>query len=142
VGLADGLLFVVRAGQTSMRFAKTALAAVHQRGARILGIVLNGITTDNPYYYYNYYYHAYYNKGQAGGGVPRSDHHAGSMKTVSIAAEAKALAGENASSRALAAETAAKAESFKARRAAQRAMGQQEGDSKHRDDASAPDHPA
>lgn len=62
VGLADGILFVVRAGQTSMRFARNAIAAVHQRGARIFGVVLNGITADNPYYYYNHYYHGYYNR--------------------------------------------------------------------------------
>lgn len=57
---ADGMLFVVRAGKTSMRFARNALNAVQQRGARLFGIVLNGITADNPYYYYNYYYHGYY----------------------------------------------------------------------------------
>lgn len=70
VGHADGIMFVVRAGQTSMRFAKNALGAVHQRGARLLGVVLNGITADNPYYYYNHYYHSYYNKGKesSGGG--------------------------------------------------------------------------
>jgi capsular exopolysaccharide synthesis family protein len=127
VSLADGLLFVVRAGQTSMRFAKTALAAVHQRGARILGIVLNGITADNPYYYYNYYYHAYYNKGQAQTGEKKAEPKLRSMKPVSIAAEAKALAGEVASSRTIAAETEAKAELFKARRAAQRAVTDESG---------------
>jgi succinoglycan biosynthesis transport protein ExoP len=63
IGFADGLLFVVRAGQTSMRFAKGAIAAARQRGCNILGIVLNGITADNPYYYYNSYYHSYYNRG-------------------------------------------------------------------------------
>ena len=64
VGLADGLLFIVRSGQTSMRFARNALMAVRQRGAPILGIILNGIHTDNPYYYYNNYYHAYYSQDQ------------------------------------------------------------------------------
>ena len=47
-----------------MRFAKNALMAVRQRGAPILGIILNGIHTDNPYYYYNNYYHAYYSQDQ------------------------------------------------------------------------------
>ncbi len=65
VPAADGILFVIRAGQTSLRFAKNALAAVHQRGGQIFGIVLNGITADNPYYYYNHYYHGYYRKGRA-----------------------------------------------------------------------------
>lgn len=61
---ADGMLFVVRAGVTSMRFARAALDSVRQRGARILGVVLNGVTSDNPYYYYNHYYHAYYSKSE------------------------------------------------------------------------------
>jgi capsular exopolysaccharide synthesis family protein len=61
-GAADGLLFVVRAGQTSMRFARGALAAVRQRGARVLGLVVNGITSDNPHYYYSNYYHSLYNR--------------------------------------------------------------------------------
>lgn len=65
VGMADGILFVVRAGQTSMRFAKNAIIAIHQRGARLFGVVLNGITADNPYYYYNHYYHGYYRKGRS-----------------------------------------------------------------------------
>ena len=45
-----------------MRFAKTALAAIRQREAPILGLVLNGITSDNPHYYYQQYYHAYYSQ--------------------------------------------------------------------------------
>ena len=62
IPITDGLLFVVKSGQTSMRFAKSALGALRHRGAEILGIVLNGITSDNPHYYYNAYYNAYYNK--------------------------------------------------------------------------------
>jgi len=65
LGSSDGLIFVVKAGQTSMRFAKNALAIIRQRGADVVGVVLNGISGDNPYYYYNYYYHAYYNTGQS-----------------------------------------------------------------------------
>ena len=62
IPITDGLLFVVKSSQTSMRFAKSALGALRHRGAEILGIVLNGITSDNPHYYYNNYYHAYYGK--------------------------------------------------------------------------------
>jgi capsular exopolysaccharide synthesis family protein len=64
VGLVDGLIFVVRSGQTSMRFAKAALDAVRKREATILGFVLNGIKSDNPYYYYKHYYHSYYTPDQ------------------------------------------------------------------------------
>lgn len=100
VGLSDGLLFVVRAGQTSMRFAKAALAAVRQRGCNILGIVLNGITADNPYYYYNTYYHSYYNKtateseGKLSSATPgaRMAERKGRAHPASIVAEAGAVA--------------------------------------------------
>lgn len=101
VGLSDGLLFVVRAGQTSMRFAQAALAAVRQRGCNILGIVLNGITADNPYYYYNTYYHSYYNKtaessGQLSSATPgaRMAERKGRPHPSSIVAEAGAVEDE------------------------------------------------
>ncbi len=64
LSLVDGLLFVVKAGHTSMRFARNALAAVRHRGCAIIGINLNGITTDHPGYYYYYYYHDYYKTAQ------------------------------------------------------------------------------
>lgn len=63
--LADGLLFVVMSGQTSMRFAKSSLSAVAQRGATILGVILNGIKPNNPYHYYQQYYYTYYNSEEA-----------------------------------------------------------------------------
>jgi capsular exopolysaccharide synthesis family protein len=66
---SDGVLFVVRSGQTSMRFAKNSLHAIRQRGAQILGLVLNGIASDNPHYYYQHYYHGYYTReAKAAGG--------------------------------------------------------------------------
>jgi capsular exopolysaccharide synthesis family protein len=59
----DGLLFVVRAGRTSMRFAKIGLNTIHQRSAPLLGLVINGVPIDNPYYYYtSYYYASYYHR--------------------------------------------------------------------------------
>lgn len=59
----DGLLFVVRAGRTSIRFAKMAVATIHQRGAPMVGLVVNGVPIDNPYYYYTtYYYASYYHR--------------------------------------------------------------------------------
>ena len=130
---ADGLLFVVRAGQTSMKFAKTALQAVRHRGARIIGIVLNGITADNPYYYYNNYYHAYYTKHKmdqtplgevevtkpgAKMALPKRGH----LRAKSIEASAKARAGEITSGRSLVAAEDAKAQEFKARRAARKGI--------------------
>jgi capsular exopolysaccharide synthesis family protein len=59
----DGLFFVVRAGKTSMRFAKMGINTIHQRGAPILGLIINGVPIDNPYYYYTtYYYASYYHR--------------------------------------------------------------------------------
>jgi capsular exopolysaccharide synthesis family protein len=58
--LADGLLYVIMSGQTSMRFAKAGLNSLRQRGGKLLGLVLNGILPDNPYYYYKQYYQSYY----------------------------------------------------------------------------------
>ncbi|HVY69291.1 MAG TPA: polysaccharide biosynthesis tyrosine autokinase [Verrucomicrobiae bacterium] len=125
VGFSDGLVFVVRAGQTSMRFAKNALAAVRQRDARVLGLVLNGITSDNPYYYYHYYYHAYYNQEQKQSiGTPAESRPAREMaprrrsSMPSIEAEAKTQVGEKVSSSRLAIEERNKIEQYKSRRAA------------------------
>lgn len=58
----DTGLFVIRAGQSSLRFIKSALHELDKRGQGILGIILNGITTADPSYYYAKYYHSYYNK--------------------------------------------------------------------------------
>ncbi len=59
----DGLFFVVRAGRTSIRFAKMGINTIHQRGAPILGLIVNGVPIDNPYYYYTtYYYASYYHR--------------------------------------------------------------------------------
>jgi len=64
----DGLFFVVRAGRTSIRFARMGLNTVRQRGAPILGLIVNGVPIDNPYYYYTtYYYASYYHRPIATG---------------------------------------------------------------------------
>lgn len=59
----DGLFFVVRAGRTSIRFARMGINTIRQRGAPILGLIVNGVPIDNPYYYYTtYYYASYYHR--------------------------------------------------------------------------------
>jgi capsular exopolysaccharide synthesis family protein len=97
---SDGVLFVVRSGQTSMRFAKNSLHAIRQRGAQILGLVLNGIAADNPHYYYQQYYHAYYTreaKNAAAGSVMPVRRMAKPSKerAQSISELAKAYSGDN-----------------------------------------------
>jgi succinoglycan biosynthesis transport protein ExoP len=66
---SDGLMFVVRAGVTSMKLAKVALNLVQQRGLNLMGLIINGVSSDNPYYYYtNYYYSSYYQRSAEGEG--------------------------------------------------------------------------
>jgi hypothetical protein len=106
-----------------MRFAKNALSSAYQRGARVLGVVVNGITADNPYYYYNHYYHGYYRTGevqaQAGDkSMPPSRRMAAprrSRSKDSIDSQARAFAGVKDSP--VAKKTISKADQFRARRA-------------------------
>jgi capsular exopolysaccharide synthesis family protein len=67
----DGVLFVVRALQTSARVARAALDSLYHRQARILGLIFNAVpprTID----YYSYKYRDYYYKGYPGKGKAKS----------------------------------------------------------------------
>jgi capsular exopolysaccharide synthesis family protein len=59
----DGLIFVYRVGVTSMKLAKLAVNTLRQRGGRILGLILNGVSIHNPDYYYTAYYYSHYTYG-------------------------------------------------------------------------------
>ena len=61
----DGLLFVYRMAETSLKLARHAVAAARQRGTRILGLILNGVTLRSPDYYYQAYYYSHYGYGTA-----------------------------------------------------------------------------
>ena len=51
----EGVIFVIRAGQTSGRIAHAALNVLYQREVNILGLVFNSVEADaNEYYYYKY----------------------------------------------------------------------------------------
>jgi capsular exopolysaccharide synthesis family protein len=57
----DGVLFVVRGSFTSARLARSALDMLHQRKARVLGLVYNralSSLSDSYYYKYKNYYRA------------------------------------------------------------------------------------
>lgn len=56
----DGVVFVVKASQTSIRFITMSLASLKQRGAKIFGLILNSIDTSSAHHYYYYYYSNYY----------------------------------------------------------------------------------
>jgi capsular exopolysaccharide synthesis family protein len=56
----DGVVFLIRAEQTSARVARAGLDMLYQRGANVLGVVFNGVhPQSNGYSYYQYqdYYH-------------------------------------------------------------------------------------
>lgn len=55
----DGLVLVMRSGETDQRGAERAVDQLRRIGARILGAVLNGVsaTTSDESYYLQYYYH-------------------------------------------------------------------------------------
>ena len=54
--LADAVLMVVRSGKTRREWAKQALNSLNQVKARVVGVVVNGITkSENGYYSYSYY---------------------------------------------------------------------------------------
>jgi capsular exopolysaccharide synthesis family protein len=55
----DGVLLVLRAGQTRWQAARQALDRLHQAGANVVGVVLNGVPTRHSGYYGNYYYSGY-----------------------------------------------------------------------------------
>lgn len=68
----DGFLFVFRMGETSLKVAKHAVAGIRQRGAQIIGLILNGISLRSPDYYYTAYYYSNYTYTEDGQRLKRS----------------------------------------------------------------------
>ena len=66
VKLADGIVLVVRAGETPREIVKNGLGQLQAVNGHILGAVLNGIDMgmDSPYYYHQYYYYYYGEDGE------------------------------------------------------------------------------
>jgi len=66
----DGVILVIRAGDTAREIVKNGIAQLESVGAHILGAVLNGIDiSKDSYYYYQYYYYYY---GEDGGKKKKS----------------------------------------------------------------------
>ncbi|MDY6972331.1 MAG: polysaccharide biosynthesis tyrosine autokinase [Thermodesulfobacteriota bacterium] len=64
---ADGIILVVREGETPREIIKNGLGQLQAVNGHVLGVVLNGIDIgrDN-YYYYQYYYYYYGDDGEKG----------------------------------------------------------------------------
>jgi len=60
----DGVVLVIRAGDTPKQLIQNAISQLKAVNAHILGAVLNGIQTGKDSYYYQYYYYYYGDDGQ------------------------------------------------------------------------------
>jgi len=63
----DGVLLVLRAGHTRWQAARQALLRLHQVGANVAGVALNGVSTRRGSYYGDYYYSSYSSSARNGG---------------------------------------------------------------------------
>lgn len=63
--LVDGVLLVVRAGETHREIIKNGISLLQSANAHILGAILNGVNMGrDSYYYYQYYYYYYGEDGE------------------------------------------------------------------------------
>ncbi len=64
----DGVLLVVNSGSTHRDALIRGMDLLRNVNAKILGVLLNGVSRENTYgsYYYYYYYHYYYYYGESG----------------------------------------------------------------------------
>jgi capsular exopolysaccharide synthesis family protein len=59
----DGILLAIRPGKTPMDAAVTTLEQMRRSGGRIIGVVMNRIPRNRPYYYGGYRHYTAYYKG-------------------------------------------------------------------------------
>jgi capsular exopolysaccharide synthesis family protein len=68
--LADGVVMIIKAGETTRDSAIHARRQLMSAKARLVGVVVNAIDFSNPAYGYEYYYRNYYRYGYTYGGGP------------------------------------------------------------------------
>jgi capsular exopolysaccharide synthesis family protein len=68
--LADGVVMVVKAGETTRDSATHARRQLATAKVRLVGVVVNAIDFSNPAYGYDYYYRNYYRYGYTYGNAP------------------------------------------------------------------------
>jgi capsular exopolysaccharide synthesis family protein len=68
--LVDGVVLVVKAGETTRESATHARRQLVSVRARLLGVIVNAIDFSNPSYGYDYYYRNYYRYGYTYGSGP------------------------------------------------------------------------
>lgn len=82
--MADGIILVLKYGETTTEAATIAKAQLDKVGARILGAIINGIPTKGNNYYYNNYYYYYYDDDSGNRKKHKSKKKGKSLNTVSI----------------------------------------------------------
>jgi polysaccharide biosynthesis transport protein len=70
--LADGVVLVIKAGETTREAAMHARRQLATAKARLFGVVVNAIDFSNPAYGYEYYYRNYYRYGYTYGNGPEN----------------------------------------------------------------------
>jgi capsular exopolysaccharide synthesis family protein len=68
--LADGVVMVIKAGETTRDSATHARRQLVTAKVRLVGVVVNAIDFSNPAYGYDYYYRNYYRYGYTYGNAP------------------------------------------------------------------------
>jgi polysaccharide biosynthesis transport protein len=68
--LADGVVLVIKAGETTRDSGMHARRQLVSAKARLLGVIVNAIDFSNPAYGYDYYYRNYYRYGYTYGNAP------------------------------------------------------------------------
>ena len=68
--LADGVILVIKAGETTRDAATHARRQLVTAKVRLVGVVVNAIDFSNPAYGYDYYYRNYYRYGYTYGNAP------------------------------------------------------------------------
>jgi capsular exopolysaccharide synthesis family protein len=68
--LADGVVMVIKAGETTRDSGAHARRQLTSAKARLLGVIVNAIDFSNPAYGYDYYYRNYYRYGYTYGNGP------------------------------------------------------------------------
>jgi capsular exopolysaccharide synthesis family protein len=69
--LADGVVLIIKAGETTREAAVHARRQLTSAKARMIGVVVNAIDFSNPAYGYEYYYRNYYRYGYTYGNGPQ-----------------------------------------------------------------------
>jgi Mrp family chromosome partitioning ATPase len=60
----DGVILVIRAGETIRQMAKNGVAQFEAVGAPLIGAILNAVDLGKDSYYYYQYYYYYYGEDQ------------------------------------------------------------------------------